>query len=328
MKNIQRILLTSTLLLSLLFASPSAGFAEQSAKESAKSYWTLDKIKNAKTYEMQFDTKSKTGKRTIVRDQQPRSPFMPGVVTGLPWTQGGIPETSTGKVFFSIGLSDYTCSGSLVAETSTSRAIILTAGHCAYEQVGIDKRYVQNWIFIPRFQNFDYAGNQCQEIYGCWSADTLTVDSVFSNETNFTETATAHDWAFATIMRVPGGALPDDQISGLYPLRVGINGFVLPDWKVSYSFGYPAAGKFKGRDLYYCKGDIAEDLRNQSQTWAMRCDMTGGSSGGPWVSRYNTADQQGLSSVNSYKYINDRKRMYGPKFTTGTQETMNEALTK
>ena len=319
---------TFTLLLSLIVANPSSGFAEGPLKKSDKNYWTLEKIKNAKAFEMLFDTKSKVGKRSVLGDQQIQSPSTPGVVTGLPWNEGGIPETSTGKVFFSIGLSNYTCSGSLVAEADASRAIVLSAGHCAYEQIGSNKGYVKNWIFIPRFESVGFVGGSCQEVYGCWSASALTVDSIFQTEPNFTDTATAHDWAFATITREPGGTLPDDELSGLYPLKVGNSGFVLPDWKASYSFGYPAAGKFKGRDLYYCKGDIAEDLRNQSQTWAMRCDMTGGSSGGPWVSRYNTADQQGLSSVNSYKYINDRKRMYGPKFTTETQETMDVALTK
>ncbi len=54
-----------------------------------------------------------------------------------------------------------------------------------------------------------------------------------------------------------------------------------------YAFGYPAAGRYKGKDLTYCAGNIFTDQYNDDQTWGMACNMTGGSSGGPWLASFN-----------------------------------------
>ena len=57
----------------------------------------------------------------------------------------------------------------------------------------------------------------------------------------------------------------------------------------------------------------------------MPCNMTGGSSGGPWLSGFNETTGAGtLSSVNSYGYGNTAV-MYGPKFNTRTEATYNAA---
>ena len=53
-----------------------------------------------------------------------------------------------------------------------------------------------------------------------------------------------------------------------------------------YAFGYPAAGKYRGNDLVYCAGNIFADPYASNQTWGMTCNMTGGSSGGPWLSGF------------------------------------------
>jgi hypothetical protein len=305
--------------------TPSVSSAAPSSK-NAKSYWTLEKLKKAKPFEMIFDGKSKIGKRVTLPAVQKPSPPDSNVVTGLPWKDGGVPESSTGKVFFSIGSIGYTCSGALVKEADTARAIVLTAGHCAYDQKPEGTGdYVKNWIFIPNYEKVGFPAEGCALSDICWAADALTVDLIFKGEPGFTDTATAHDWGFATIKSSAGSVLPDEGITGLYPLKVSDEAFSSPSNLLGYSFGFPAQGKFKGNDLIYCKGDVFPDTLNNSTTWGMRCDMTGGASGGPWVSRYNTTDV-GLGSVNSYKYISDRKRMYGPKFTIGTSATFAEAL--
>ena len=55
--------------------------------------------------------------------------------------------------------------------------------------------------------------------------------------------------------------------------------------------------------------------------------MTGGSSGGPWLSGFNTRTNDGsASSLNSYKYNNDSTKMYGPKFNAKTKAVFDAAL--
>ena len=48
--------------------------------------------------------------------------------------------------------------------------------------------------------------------------------------------------------------------------------------------------------------------------------MTGGSSGGPWLTAFNATTGEGtLTSLNSYTYSIIRNVMHGPKFDTNTQ---------
>jgi hypothetical protein len=58
----------------------------------------------------------------------------------------------------------------------------------------------------------------------------------------------------------------------------------------------------------------------------MACDMTGGSSGGPWVQTADPRLYAGtvLSSLNSYGYSGVRN-MYGPKFNSTTQAVFGAA---
>ena len=325
MRKILKSALALSLLSGLLIASlPGAVGLDKNSKDKGN-YWTLDKLNKAKPYEMLFDGKSKFAKRAIVQSAQKPVPQDKSIVTGLPWTQGGVIESSTGKVFFTIENIGYVCSGTLLKETDTSRAIVLTAGHCVYEQEVGGGEYVTNWIFIPNFENVRFPADvSCAIETGCWGSDLLSVDSVFEGEEGYTDLATKHDWGFATIKSVNGSALPDTDITGLYPLV--INGFTA-NGDISQSFGYPAAGKFKGSELIYCKAPISADVLNNSETWGMRCDMTGGASGGPWISNFDSSSA-GVSSVNSYKYTTDRKRMYGPKFSTGTFDTYLYALSR
>jgi hypothetical protein len=92
-----------------------------------------------------------------------------------------------------------------------------------------------------------------------------------------------------------------------------------------HAFGYPAAGKFKGKDLTYCAGGIFTDRYNDDLTWGLPCTMTGGSSGGPWLSPFTTSSGSGtLHGLNSYGY-SGVKNMYGPKFSANTQAVYNAA---
>ena len=86
-----------------------------------------------------------------------------------------------------------------------------------------------------------------------------------------------------------------------------------------FDFGYPAAGKYHGYDLTYCSDQVFYDANNGNNTLGIDCDMTGGSSGGPWLTGFSTTSGVGtLRSVNSYGYSSIRNKEYGPKFNGNT----------
>ncbi len=85
----------------------------------------------------------------------------------------------------------------------------------------------------------------------------------------------------------------------------------------------------RGRGLEQVAGDISgnifTDTWNANLTWGMACNMTGGSSGGPWLSSFTESSGVGtLSSLNSYGY-SGVKNMYGPKFNSDTQAVYQAA---
>jgi hypothetical protein len=173
-------------------------------------------------------------------------------------------------------------------------------------------------MFIPDFD--DAPTYTCPNTtFGCWAAQALVVDSGFATSDGFNSQATRHDWAFAV---VPAGGKANGQLDGV----VGSFGILFSTASgQTYAFGYPAAGKYIGSDLTYCAGAVFNDSWNGNQTLGMACDMTGGSSGGPWLTGFSESTGSGtLNGLNSYGYSGVRN-MYGPKFNTNTKSTFDRA---
>lgn len=286
------------------------------------SFWTPTKLETANTREIVFDKGAKTA-RVNSKGKGPKQSITADS-TGKSWTAGGLPLAATGKVFFTFGSSTYVCSGSVVTDDKTDRSIVLTAGHCVYNQA--TSQFATNWIFIPAYDS--KPSGSCSDPvnpfpYGCWTARSLMVHSDFSSQTSFNSTATQSDWAFAVIGPNSSGAQLDTTVGSFAFNESGFTSAAQP----AYSFGYPAASPYAGADLIYCNGNTITDPNNANATWGLACNMTGGASGGPWMSAFSTSTNSGaLSSVNSYKYSTDTSKMYGPKFDARTRSTLNAAL--
>lgn len=221
-------------------------------------------------------------------------------VTGATWTGGGDVVQTTGKVFFSLGSSSYVCSGSAV--TSAGRSLVLTAGHCVHDGNGGD--FATNWIFYPAWNG------RPDPALGAWTAASLFTTPLWAN----TENGFDDDAGFAVVGDGAGGHL-EDVLAGRGVTVPGIR-FDGPPAQLSsetYSaFGYPAAGKYKGNTLTYCSGTVRLDL-DADDTMAMACNMTGGSSGGPWLVDY-AGGARVIESLNSYGYSSLKSTMFGPIF--------------
>jgi hypothetical protein len=322
-KTIKPLFITAALLavLATTQVANATGNSDNVPNANAKGYWDEEKLKNAKPIELIVDEKSKTGRiETMAR---PSGGSKTTSNSGASWNNGGLPLTATGKVFFSMGANNYVCSGALANDGLTDRAIVLTAGHCVFDAA---TGYATNWMFIP---NYDTNPTQPCDIRpaGCWYASNLVARAEFVNAGGFNGLAIQHDWAFAVIY--PGGPnrsiLPDTTPVAQNSFNLNITGFSATK-QTSYAFGYPAATPYSGNDLVFAFGPIIVD--NNYQTWGMSSKMTGGASGGPWFSNFNTTTKSGnLSSLNSYKYNNDATRMYGPRFSSKTQATFDTAKT-
>ncbi len=309
---------------------PQSATANPNANSSAAAFWTADKIKNAKAFDMVFEAGSKEGKRVTVAKGAnsiivgASNKTLTGSVLGAPWEAGGLPLMASGKVFFRIGTSNYQCSGSLAQEGNSSLSIVLTAGHCLYDNK--TQRYVTNFIFIPSYDINLVTISGCTGSNKCWSAMGLEAHPDFMSQTSFTYQATWFDWGFATIKELKNNLLPDAN-GNSFPL---VTTTQLDRHTAVNAFGYPAGKPYNGKDLIYSFGLIGFDSNNENKTYSLASNMTGGASGGPWLSGTLSATlySGNLSSVNSYKYLSDKNHMYGPKFGSATNNTYQLALAK
>lgn len=224
-----------------------------------------------------------------------------GAVTGARWTAGGLVKQTTGRVLFTLNGTDYVCSGSVVAESRVDASVVLTAGHCVFDENA--DVFSTNWMFVP---DYETGGTFSCDLtrFGCWTASALVTTTGW-RDGDFNE-----DYAFAILG--PGGktgqALQLDATVGAQPIS-----FEIAQPAMLYSFGYPAARPYNGQSLTYCAGTTAPDTWGGSTDFALNCDMTGGSSGGPWMANFDLATGIGtLTSVNSFKYRGLKDYMFGP----------------
>lgn len=311
-------------------AGAGRGPVSAAAAEHARvlAYWTPERIASAQWKDY---VRTPVG---FVRDPKPNA--RPGgggggAVTGASWTGNGYIEARSGRILFTSGGSNYICSGSVVkdASPSTPSSTVLTAGHCVYD--GTD-RWSTNFVFMPNFD--DSPSYDCAtRLFGCWTATRLATHADFVNGGGFgTDETVRVDYGFAFVG--PGGTggststdlddyRPLDSLDGAYSLKTSGAELGVIQW----AFGYPAAGKYKGYDLVYCKGATTDDPYG-ADTWGVGCNMTGGSSGGPWT--YGTSDPGTVgtvlvSSVNSYGYSGITK-MFGPKLNADTATVLGDAI--
>ncbi len=251
-------------------------------------------------------------------------------VLGASWKGAENVFKTTGKVLFALGNTYYVCSASTVADTVTKRSIVLTAGHCAYDETagGSLSGFATNWMYIPDYDAapapLTTSGLFCDNtLYGCWTASSLVVAKEFATAGGFNDQAVLHDYAFAVVG--PGGKDNTELDSTLGSQSIAYTTGLLND--DTYAFGYPAAGKYKGNDLVYCRGPLEFDPHNNDLTYRLGCKMTGGSSGGGWFRDFKEGSGTGtLFSVNSYGY-SGVTAMHGPFFNTETSGMYGVART-
>ncbi len=207
------------------------------------------------------------------------------------------PQPEFGKVFFTLGGSNYVCSGT--ATTSGNRDVVTTAGHCLNEGPG---GFATNFIFVPAYDNGSAP-------YGEWVAEDLLTTTAWATEGDFN-----HDVGFAVMAENAAGQSLTD-VTGSYDIAFNLGYGLTFD-----AYGYPAARPYDGQDLWRCSGTAGTDSRGTTDH-RLPCSMTGGSSGGGWITGGK------LNSVNSFGYRGEKDVMYGPYFGNTEQAVYQSAAT-
>jgi hypothetical protein len=204
------------------------------------------------------------------------------------------PYPSTyGKVFFTSNSGvNYVCSGSAIA--SANESLVWTAGHCVNEGPGA---FYKNFLFVPAYRDGVAP-------YGKFAASTLLTTSGWQTTGEF-----GVDVGAAVVGTNASGLTLSDAVDEA-PLV-----FDAPR-NQSYSlYGYPAAKKFNGQRMRVCQTSwLLDDAYASPATMGVSCDMTGGSSGGAWVTSSGA-----VASVVSYYYSSLRNVLFGPHLETEAQ---------
>lgn len=231
------------------------------------------------------------------------------------------PYLTVGKLFFTQpGVGNFICSASVI-----KRRLIITAGHCVHKGSGNTGGFYTNFAFVPAYNNG-------ARPFGTWNAAYVIVTGTWAGGNGVVPNAA--DYAIIE---------PADLSCNGSPCRVGdVTGYLgyqtlklFPNH--AHLLGYPA-----NLDSAQRMHQItAQSLRKTNPNCAeYGSDMTGGSSGGPWVQNFGVASvgqtagsntgANRVIGVTSYGYTPNSPLVQGAsildsRFTNGSTGILNTA---
>jgi V8-like Glu-specific endopeptidase len=220
-------------------------------------HWTVNAMRNAIDVSQREDDAADFSQGNIDTSQTKATQQQ-----GVPPRNGesSYPLSAVGKVFFTDASGvNYVCSGTAIV--SSNRNTVDTAGHCLWSG-----SWVENVIFCPLYDN----GNTP---YGCWVARDLAVPTEWINAK---ANDLYNDFGMAIVVPNKQGDLTD---------VVGGAGWAYnqPARQLYSAYGYPAGRPFDGETRQSCENAAGRPLKHRAGTVvSIPCNMTGGSSGGPW----------------------------------------------
>lgn len=242
-------------------------------------------------------------------------------ITNAPWTAGGAVQTAAGRIYFEMPSNPkwkrwtgYVCSGTVATDDTSGRSTIITAAHCVYDDS--NKAFARNVLFIP---NQDATTGTRTDLncdndpLGCWTPAFGVVDVDWTGNT-FPDNI-EWDYAFYVVSDTgahTGTAAGSDILdTAAGSLGVQFQTPVLSD--VTHALGYSYS-----YDPYfmYCAEEMT--IEGAVNWWLPSCELSGGSSGGPWVQPMDVETGNGpIISVNSWGYTT-APGMAGPRLDVTT----------
>ncbi len=236
------------------------------------------------------------------------------IVTNDRWTSAGDVQSAAGRILFTMpDGKDYVCSGTAVSDGVIGRSIILTAAHCVYDDV--NKGFASNAIFIP---SQDDGGtdrtdwNCANDPLGCWAVDHGVVDVNWTTRT-FPDNI-PWDYGFYVVSDEgahEGASAPEALDAAVPELTVKFTAPAVGDTSTALGYSY-------SNDPYFMYCQEPMGTNGSANYWLPSCDLSGGSSGGPWLQPLD-AGSGTVISVNSWGYTT-RSGMAGPKLHGNSAE--------
>ncbi|MQS38521.1 trypsin-like serine peptidase [Streptomyces katsurahamanus] len=219
---------------------------------------------------------------------------------GAAWRGSAALSASVGRLFYTDrDGEDSSCTATLVA--AANRSTVVTAAHCTlgHDLLGDNHRWNTNQLFVPGYRD-------ATAPYGAFAVRLAAVhpEWVKSGENS------PYDQAFLALGRNAAGQRAADAAGSTQRL-----GYDRPADRPVQQFGYPRASAYKeehkgrpeftGKRLAHCWGTpreffgVGEAPQVEGQ-WGVRCDMGGGSSGGPRMAGFDASTGKGaVVGVNS-----------------------------
>jgi V8-like Glu-specific endopeptidase len=215
---------------------------------------------------------------------------------GLRLMHGGPAAAAVGKIFFTLGDTDYTCSGTLVR--SRHGYVVLTAAHCVTNGHG---QWAVDWTFVP-----GYSG--AKEPYGQYSARRFFVSPRWHGPAR----SERYDVAFVQVSpaRSNGSRSRAAHPPAGLPIQFAASQ-TAAQAAGAYVFGYPALPPYSGLYPNYCAGRAASSATRPGSV-RIACAMTAGDSGGPWLTGFSPQTGAGtVTAVTAYKLSGNLRTLYG-----------------
>ena len=286
MRRTLLLLVSAALLIALACAGSAVAYpvahVDPEPRGKVIRYWTPERMKQALPAD---------------RDSRPLPAAKPSKGGGTsPAGSIEVPQpypSAYGKVFFtSNGGVNYVCSGTAIL--STNESVVWTAGHCVNEGPGA---FYKNFLFVPAYRDGSAP-------YGKFAGSTLLTTSGWQ---------TGGEWGVdvgAAVVGTNGSGQTLSDAVDEAPLV-----FDAPRNQAYKIYGYPAAKKFNGQRMRVCGTSwLMDDTFATPSTMGAACDMTGGSSGGAWITSTGA-----VASVVSYGYSNLRNVLFGPHLESEAQ---------
>jgi len=243
-------------------------------------------------------------------------------------------ENAVGRILFFFDTNFYVCSGTVLKDDTSDRSIVLTAAHCAYQASSSGGRFAEHALFIP--DQGDTTAGVSNEIcsddpLGCWIPAFAVVHYEWTTKT-FPDSV-PWDYAYYVIPNEPSVHMegfmhrekPDlskilDEL--VEPLPIDFN------WMHSSRATNRPVGEFTtglgysiNRDpsFRYCATSMGTKfgIETYENLWLGTCEMSGGSSGGPWLKDTASDGRGTIISLNSWGYASV-SGMGGPNFATAS----------
>jgi hypothetical protein len=178
------------------------------------------------------------------------------------------------KMFFTQNGSNFVCSSSTIGVDGA-----WTAGHCVSDG---SNTFSTNVLVCP---SYDSAQGGVNPTAGCWGADNLWVLTAYHTTGNLDEDMGGIDTSDT-------GTVVNSQI-GNFTGALGLGACftnAMCTFNINWlAMGYPLGAPFTGGKIETCAsslGYVDAAVAGGLDSWSIGCDMTGGSSGGPWIYQF------------------------------------------